>query len=508
MRQKTKRTIGAFRLLTRLARGQATFSDRAWTLSPLAWSLSRFLKTLRTSVITMRQSSIDIALNAARLQSQAQACREMVTEQTAETDALAASGGQIAELSEQTTTRVNEMAVIFNAQLAVAHQTLAQLDGLHERVTRVASQMEVFSGVVAQLSRRAQSVGDTSRLIKEIALQTHLLALNAGVEAARAGEAGKGFAVVASEVGKLAERVNAATGEIVKHTGEILDLVSDTRERTDQIHLDMATSDKAVGQFRSAFGQFVHEFAGMDQQMAEVVSNVSQVDTTNHDMNRAIEKIASISNQVQNRMATMSDEVFAVRDKTENLQELLAALRTGNTPFDWLADMMNSLGVACARLLRQAAQQGVDILDCQYRRIPGSNPPRYQTSYDAVIERQLTQILDFVLEQIPGGFYTLLVDRNGYCPAHNTRYSRSPTGEPGHDTLYVRHKRIFDDRVCLSAVANQSGVLCQTYMRDTGEIITDLSIPFDFDDSRWGAIRIGLDYRRFEEAIKGDPAIE
>jgi methyl-accepting chemotaxis protein len=268
----------------------------------------------------------------------------------------------------------------------------------------------------------------------------------------------------------------------------------------------MATSDKAVGQFRSAFRQFVTEFDGMDQQMIEVVGNVSKVDTTNHDMNRVIEKIASISNQVQNRMATMSDEVGAVRDKTENLQEQLAALRTGNTPFDWLADMMNSLGTACTRLLRQAMQQGVDIRDCQYRRIPGSNPARYQTSYDAVIERQLTQILDFVLEQIPGGYYTLLVDKNGYCPAHNTRYSRAPTGEPGHDTRYVRHKRIFDDRVCLSAIANQAGVLCQTYMRDTGEIVTDLSIPFDFEDSRWGAIRIGLDYSRFEASIKGDAA--
>src|SRR3546814_5563998 len=102
-----------------------------------------------------------------------------------------------------------------------------------------------------------------------------------------------------------------------------------------------------------------------------------------------------------------------------------------------------------------------------------------------------------MLEQLPGGFYPLLIDKNGYWPTHNTRYSRQPTGDLDHDTRHVRNKRIFDDPVSLGAAGNEAGVLCQTYMRDTGEIVTDVSIPLDIDDSRWGAVRIGLDYPRF-----------
>ena len=501
MKQRTKRTVGVSRLLGRLSRGQATLSDRAWTLSPLAWPLSKFLSSLRVRFVTMRQASIDISLNTARLHAQTQACRDMASEQASESEGIAARGSQIAAMSEETSASVNEIAATFHVQMQVARKTLLQLHELDERVTRVSGQMEVFSGVVTQLSQRAQSVGDTSRLIKDIALQTHLLALNAGVEAARAGEAGKGFAVVASEVGKLAERVNSATGEIVKHTTEILDLVADTREKTDQIHLDMTSSGQVVTEFTSNFKNFVSDFEHMDVQMKEVVSTVGQVANTNQEMNHSIERIALLSAQVQTRMVSMTDQVMAVRQQSESLQEMLAALRTGNTPFDSLATLLDSLQTACKRLLMQADAQGADIFDCQYRRIPNSNPPRYHTSYDNVIDQQLTRILDFVLEQLPGGFYALLVDKNGYCPTHNTIYSRQPTGELAHDTRYVRNKRIFDDPVSLGAVNNETGLLCQTYMRDTGELATDLSIPLDVDNTRWGAVRLGVDYSRFEELV-------
>src|SRR3546814_9576018 len=104
-----------------------------------------------------------------------------------------------------------------------------------------------------------------------------------------------------------------------------------------------------------------------------------------------------------------------------------------------------------------------------------------------------------MLEQLHGGFYTLLIDKNGYCPTHNTRYSRQPTGDLDHDTRPVRNKRIFDDPVSLGAAGNEAGVLCQTYMRDTGEIVTAVSIPFDIDASRWGAVSIVLDYRSTEQ---------
>src|SRR3546814_19545338 len=92
-----------------------------------------------------------------------------------------------------------------------------------------------------------------------------------------------------------------------------------------------------------------------------------------------------------------------------------------------------------------------------YQLIPNSNPPRYHTRYDGSIDQQLTQLLDYMLEQLPGGFYTLLIDKNGYCPTHNTRYSRQPTGDIDPDTSNVRNTQNFNDPVSLGAAVNPAG---------------------------------------------------
>lgn len=506
MKVATRRTIGVSRLLGSLRRGRATLSDRAWTLSPIAIPLSRFLNDLRGRFVVMRQSAIDISLNAARLNAETNACREMSQEQVQQAEGLAQRSEQIAAMSEQTAVSTQDIATVFHTQMAVATQTQAQLKELNDRIDRVVGDMKVFSGVVDQLTKRAQSVDDTSRLIKDIALQTHLLALNAGVEAARAGEAGKGFAVVASEVGKLAERVNAATGEIVQHAGQILSLVSDTRGRSTGIQKELDSSGALVDEFMGSFDQLVRDFTHLDVQVNEVAATVTQVSATNQEMSESISRIAQLSAQVQGRLNGMAGEVSGVRGKSEHLQQMLAALRTGNTPFDALISLLEATGRAVAGVLRNAQSQGHDVFDETYTRIPGSNPARYHTSYDRGVDEAITRIIDHTLEQLAGGSYTLVIDRNGYAPAHNAVYSRQSTGDLRHDTLHCRDKRLFDDPVALAAAGSPGGVLCQTYMRDTGEIITDVSMPLDIDGQRWGAVRIGVDYVAYEQAMS-DPRI-
>ncbi|HLV27614.1 MAG TPA: chemotaxis protein, partial [Burkholderiaceae bacterium] len=170
MKVTTRRTMGVARLLGHLRSGRATLSDRAWTLSPVAIPLSRFLGDLRQRFVVMRQSAIDISLNAARLNAQTRACREMSQEQVQQAEGLAQRSEQIAAMSEQTAASAQDIASVFHTQMEVAEQTLEQLKELNGRIGRVVNDMQVFAGVVDQLTTRARSVDDTSRLIKDIAL--------------------------------------------------------------------------------------------------------------------------------------------------------------------------------------------------------------------------------------------------------------------------------------------------------------------------------------------------
>jgi methyl-accepting chemotaxis protein len=105
----------------------------------------------------------------------------------------------------------------------------------------------------------------------------------------------------------------------------------------------------------------------------------------------------------------------------------------------------------------------------------------------------MQRIYDDIVGQIPGGTFSLCVDENGYGPTHNTKYSKRPTGNQEQDIISSRDKRIFDDATGIRAAKNTEPVLLQTYMRDTGEILNDLSMPIYLGSKHWGALRVGFD---------------
>ncbi len=87
--------------------------------------------------------------------------------------------------------------------------------------------------------------------------------------------------------------------------------------------------------------------------------------------------------------------------------------------------------------------------------------------------------------------FVVAVDRNGYLPTHNSRYSQPLTGDRQKDLVNNRTKRIFNDKTGLAAARNTQPYLLQRYFRDTGEVMYDLSVPIFIKDRHWGAIRFG-----------------
>ena len=88
--------------------------------------------------------------------------------------------------------------------------------------------------------------------------------------------------------------------------------------------------------------------------------------------------------------------------------------------------------------------------------------------------------------------FAIAVDKNGYVPTHNSKYSNPLTGNYQDDLVGNRTKRVFSDTVGLAAGQNTTGILFQTYTRDTGELAWDISVPIKVDGQHWGGFRASL----------------
>ncbi len=135
------------------------------------------------------------------------------------------------------------------------------------------------------------------------------------------------------------------------------------------------------------------------------------------------------------------------------------------------------------------------VFDVNYRLIPGTSPPKYNTLYDSYTDEHLREVEDsFLKDKVI--VYAVAVDINGYLPTHNTKFSK-----PGGGLNYDRTKRIFADDVGIAAARNTETYKFQEYKRDTGEIMWDIAAPVYVNGHHWGAFRIGFSIEETNKQI-------
>lgn len=462
----------------------------------LASTCNRFLAKQREIISNVQALTVQIAVESARSLKNISDSSESATHQARFANEVMSESnsavGRIEEVSQQTQAISGTTA----QNLSMARDSYAELLEVTGNIAAISHSLGEFGTLVSALNQRSSNIKSIVGLIQQISSQTNLLALNAAIEAARAGESGRGFAVVADEVRTLAQNVSRATDDISQNIDAMLKEVGSTHEQTARISTSARETQVVVERATGHFESMIVDFESTNGKLAEIAEHIQQVADANTGINERVTQIHADSQAIDQRMQRSATATRDLSGVAERVQTLLGRFVLGQGELDAAITRASQCRDSLQSRLAALQREGVNLFDQNYRLIANTDPKQYMTGYTERFAQICQEEIDKLTKGTPGGIVTFIVDNKGYCPVNNSWVSKAPTGNRTVDLPVCRNKRMFSDPVGLRAATNTQRFLLQTYLRDTGEIMTEIDVPFIFDGRHWGNMRMGFDASR------------
>ncbi len=467
-------------------------ADRTDEIGRLVSAINVTVDNLRGMFVGVRSMGVKIAANSLRMSRQIDTSALHAEEQSQIANDIFASSKEATAAHGEISNNTQRICASTSNNLETARVSFKELMDVNGHMTSMTEKIGSYTETINQMDSESQEIKKIVTLIKSIATQTSLLSLNAAIEAARAGQAGKGFAIVADEVKKLAEEVNIASENIADKINTMLTHIETSIQESKEVSHFAQVTKTAVSKSSKSFQTMIRDFESNDDQLQGITASVEELSAANDEIHGKVTTINEVSQEVSRLMADGQNLSETLYEITESLLENNARFKTGTGYGEKVVGEALKLRRKVQDTLKEMYNRGINIFDQNYQPIPGSNPTKYKTCYDDAFADNIQSLTDTLMNSLKSCSFVLCVDSNGYAPTHNSVYAQGITGDPETDRVNSRDKRIFADKAGLKSAKNTKPVLLHSYLRDTGEVLSEFALPIRIDGKHWGGLRVAL----------------
>jgi methyl-accepting chemotaxis protein len=298
--------------------------DELGRLADTARTLHRFLREtgemMQHNASQLADTGAMIRSNADAVSSQSDKAHQRIDQIATAMNEMSATAQDVAQHASSVASQVDETANQTRHADEQINQAVASMN-------RLTDQIRSSAATVAELAKSGQQVGDVMRVIREIADQTNLLALNAAIEAARAGEAGRGFAVVADEVRNLAAKTQDATVEIDEIIASIQNGSRDATEYMQASEVVAKESSESVDAVRTTLADITQRMIKVNDATTQVATAAEEQTSVSEDINRNVTEVAEISEAMHDAAEQNLRTVPELEAMARKAQELAGRIR-------------------------------------------------------------------------------------------------------------------------------------------------------------------------------------
>ncbi|WP_153109193.1 methyl-accepting chemotaxis protein [Propionivibrio limicola] len=300
--------------------------DGRFSGDSLLASIARMQASLRQMIESIQSGSAQLGRAASELSGQMEQIHEASSHSEEATASTAAAVEELAVSIDHISNSARETEVNSDRSSKLAEDGEKMVNRASETIAGVSAMVQEASGQIEGLLERSREIDSIAAVIKEIADQTNLLALNAAIEAARAGEQGRGFAVVADEVRKLAERTTQATDQITQMIGAVQSdtgaVVKSMQSVTPQVALGVEMATSAAAALRE-----------INDGTATTLGNVREVANATAEQSQASTSVAQNVERIAEMVEKSAASVRAANENVQSLESLANQLRDSVSRF-------------------------------------------------------------------------------------------------------------------------------------------------------------------------------